>query len=379
VKEKKPSNKKKRGPLRHISAAVATLVIIAVALVLFMYRDKLSSQGLQALFGGSNSSAPKGEAYSYETGSNEFFAAAGNGFAIASGSGMQLLDSDGLTVAKQIFSLSTPAVATSGVNCAFYDVGGSTLRIANFNGLITNLDSTAPIISVSVNADGWLAVVSEGSGTKSLVTIYNPDLTPVFKWPSGSAYVLSAQVSPDNKSMAALTVSSSGGGVTLFSLSSVEPKASFTSGSELFIDLKYISQNRLCAISENRIIMLDANLEEQGSYDFGGLYLTDYSLDGSGFAAVLLGKYRSGNAGILVTIGQDGSILGELDIQRDLVSLSASGNNLLAYYSDELVLYSQDLTQKGSHQDVVGIRGALLREKGDCILLSSYSAQVLKF
>lgn len=372
--------KKKRGYARRIIAAAATLVIIAAAVTLFLYRDKLTSEGLRGLFGGESAAVDtSGAAYAYEAGSNEVFAAAGNGLAIASGSGMQLLDSDGYTVTKQIFSLSAPAVAASGVNCAFYDVGGTTLRVADFGGTITNLDSPEPIISVSVNDNGWLAVVTEERGHKGLVTVYDAELSPVYMWHSGSAYVLSARISPDNKSMAALTVNAEGGGVSIFSLSSEEPTAVFEARGELLIDLCYISQNRLCALSESRALFLDAKLEEQGSYDFAGRYLTDYNMDGNGFVALLLGKYRSGNAGTLVTLGQDGSLTGQLDIQRDLVSLSASGSRLLAYYSDELVLYSPELERQGSREDVVGLKGALLRDKGDCLLLSSYSAEVLKF
>jgi len=126
-------------------------------------------------------------------------------------------------------------------------------------------------------------------------------------------------------------------------------------------------------------MILDEKLSEKGSYDFGELYLTDYTLDGSGFAAVFLGKYRSGNAGKLVTIGQDGALLAETEVIRDLTSMSALGKRLLVCYSDELVLYSSELKQQGSYDDIIGTRGTILREKGDCLLLSSYSAEVFVF
>ena len=372
-------NKKKRGLLRHIVTALATLVIITVALTLFIYRDKLTSDGLKSLFGSRNEKAPLGEAYTYETGANELFASAGNGLAIVSSSGIQLLNDSGHTVVKQVFSLGSPAVSASASNCAFYDVGGTTLWVADFSGNVNNISISDSIISVSVNKNGWMAVVTEKTGYKAFITIYDAGLTPVYELHFGSAYVLSAQVSPDNKNVALLTAGSGGGGISIYPLSSKEVSASFSSPGELFIDISYINQNRICAISESRTMILDEKLSEKGSYDFGELYLTDYTLDGSGFAAVFLGKYRSGNAGKLVTIGQDGALLAETEVIRDLTSMSALGKRLLVCYSDELVLYSSELKQQGSYDDIIGTRGTILREKGDCLLLSSYSAEVFVF
>ena len=372
-------NKKKRGLLRHIAAALATLAIITAALTLFIYRDKLTSDGLKSLFGSGSEKAPLGEAYAYETGANVLFASAGNGLAVVSSSGMQLLDASGYTVSKQIFSLASPAVSASGINCAFYDVGGTTLWVADFKGNIANINISDAIISVSVNQNGWISVVTEKTGYKAFITIYDAGLIPVYELHFGSAYVLSAHISPDNKNVALLTAGAEGGGISIYPLSSKEVSASFSSPGELFIDISYINQNRICAISESRAIVCDEKLNEKGSYDFGDLYLTNYTLDGSGFAAVFLGKYRSGNAGKLVTIGQDGSLLAEKEVLQDLTSLSASAKKLLVNYSDELVLYSSELKQQGTYDDIIGTRGAILREKGDCLLLSSYSAEIFEF
>lgn len=373
-------NGKKRSNIRHIAAAAATLIIIAAAILLFMYRDKLTAEGLREIFTPSAVSARDDiEAFTYETGADEMFAVAGNGLAVVSSSGMQLMDADGKTVAKQIFSLSTPAVAASAQNAAFFDVGGTTLRVSDFEGNVTNLDTGTAIISVSVNKNGWLAVVTEEGGYKALVTVYNAALEPVYQWHSGTAYILKASVSPDNKSVAALTAGYSGGGVSIFALDKEEPTATYVSGAELFFDICYSGNDTICAVSESRLLFMNPALEEKGEYSFGDLYLTQYSLDGDGFISLLLSKYRSGNSAVLVNVGLDGTVFASMDIQRDLVSLSAKGTRLLAYYSDELVLYTRELESEGGHDDVVGLRAVLLRDKGDCLLISPYSAQLHKF
>lgn len=371
-------NKKKPGFFRRLLAGILTLLIVAAALLLFLYRDRLSAEGISSLLNPADPVAG-GEMFSIETGTDALFLPAGNGLAVVSSSGFQLMDDSGLTVANQIVPLAAPAASAGASGCVFYDVGGTALRVADFDGGITNLDSQSAIISASVNKNGYVATVTEINGYKALVTVYNADLTPVYNWYAGSSYVLAAEVSPDNRQLALLTASAAGGGCTILSLSSETPLAETVYENELFIDLHYTSSGTICLISEERLLFLDTKGGEKGECGFGGLHLNDYSLRGDGFAAVLLGKYRSGNVSTLMCVSESGEIKAELEIQRDVVSLAAGGNRLLAFYSDELALYSPELKQLGSNPDTTGLSAAVLRSRGDCILVSPYSAEIYSF
>lgn len=56
-----------------------------------------------------------------------------------------------------------------------------------------------------------------------------------------------------------------------------------------------------------------------------GRYLKDYALEGDGFSALLLGKYRAGSGAALVTVGADGQELASLDLEDQVLDLDASG------------------------------------------------------
>lgn len=373
----KRTKKRKRG-VKRVVATVTTLILVVAAVLIFIYRDKLTKDNLNSIF--TEAEAPEeSEAFTYEIGTDQVFAKAGEGLAVASSGGMQLLDKNGKTVCRQIISMSTPATAASKHHAVFYDVGGTTLRVAGFDGSYTDLDTQDAIISVTMNESGWMAVVTEKTGYKGYVEVYNAALEPVYEWFSGSGYVLSAVVAPDNRGMAALCVGAEGGRVAQFSFSSETQQSEFLAQDELLIGLHYLSADRLCALSESRVVFFDDKSEQKGEYAFNGAYLTDYEFGGDGFVSVLLSRYRSGNALDLVSLSASGEVLGELQLQRDLLSLSASGKQLLVLYSDGLTLYSSSLEELGVREDVLGVKRAVLRGRDQALLLSAYSAEPYHF
>lgn len=105
---------KKSGKLRRAATVVLTMSMFALAVLAFLFRDKLSGEGLRDLIGRTGWAKPSAqEAFSFETGSEQVFALAGDGLAVASSTGFHLLDERGETVAKQVLSLGRPAVAAS--------------------------------------------------------------------------------------------------------------------------------------------------------------------------------------------------------------------------------------------------------------------------
>ena len=58
-----------------------------------------------------------------------------------------------------------------------------------------------------------------------------------------------------------------------------------------------------------------------------------------------------------------------------LKDLDARGKRVAALWSDGVSVYSQTLSEQGTYGDVQGVKGVLLRKKGDAALL--YSASVL--
>jgi WD40 repeat protein len=364
------SKKTKSARLRRITAIAAAGLIIAAGLFVFLFRDEIGG-----LLGAGNG-ADRGTAWTFEAGASQVFAAAGNGLATASSTGLQLLDADGYTVVRSICSLDTPALAVSDKLAAAFDIGGKTLRVADFDANVTEMDTEGVIISVTMNRDGFMAVTTSEAGYKGLVTVYDPSLQAIYEWYSGEGYPLTACVSPDGKSLATLTADADGGRVHIFSLSSSDEKGTYFAEGELLFDLGWMDSGRLCAVSETRAVFIDGTGEAAGEYGFGGMYLTDYSFGGSGFLTLVLSKYLSANASVMITVGDSGEQLGQTDTSSELKGISVSGKQVLAYYSDGLALYSQTLNRSGGITDVQNLKKALIRPRGDVVMIYTATAQI---
>ena len=366
---------KKRGRGRVIAAGLAALILVLCALGVLLYRDRLTPESLRAAFGKTSPVSQDGEPFTYEVGSGQVFAVSGNRLAVASAMGFQLLNEKGLTLAHEVLSMEQPAITASPGLCVFYDAGGTELRVADAEGTVQSLEVGGKIISARVNRENDLAVITEETGYKAVVTVYNSALQKLFVWHSGMAYVLAAEVSPSGKYLAAVCAGTEGGSLKVFSLSAEEPLGEFTVSGELFWDLRWQDKDRVCILSDSRMVFLDEKAQQQNEYNFGGQYLLDYD-PGSDFTALLLGTHRAGNGGKLVLIGTDGREMCSRDVEKDVLSLSAGSDKLLILYGDSLELCTDALATINSTEDTLGVKKALLRKDGKCLLLSAYGAEL---
>ena len=360
---------------RKLLLFVAALIIAAAAVVVFLNRDAISSRFSAA----ADTPTSQSEPFTFESGSMQVSAAVGNGAALVSTNSIQLLDSAGKLKARQVLSMKTPALTVSDKTAAAFDVGGTEVCVAGLDGSINEIENDDAVITAAMNEDGWLALCTEAAGYKGRVTVYNSDLKAVYQWDSGEGYLLSARVSPDGKYLAALCAAAEGSVVHIMSLSSEKEQASYTVAGKLVIDMFWPQDGRIFLLEQTGCEVIDRSCASKGSYDFGGLYLTQYAFSNDGYAVLLLGKYRTGGTGSITAVDADCKLVGKAEVTSELLSLSCSGRTIAALCQDGLHLYTQSLTQTAADANVVGVRAVLVREKGDALLISSYSAEVRSY
>lgn len=364
----KRKSKKKRGAHRSAFLIFAALLVLTLALAL---RGRLR--------GDEGDTGALMTDFAYENGSDQTFAAAGNGLAVASASGVQLLNEKGDTVFREICSMDSPAVAASETRAVFYDVGGTTCIAADFSGESIHPETGGGIMSVSVSDSGYFTIISEETGSKGLVQVFSDEGRLLYKWYSGSGYPLKACLSPDDSRLAVLCVDGEGSRIHIFRLNSENELAAVEYDGLLLFDLRFSGQSSLCAIGGSGMCFFSISGEKSGDYDFGGRYLAGYDFGSDAFAAVYLSDYRAGTGGTLVTLSYGGEQLGSCEISGDLISLSACGKQLLTAASDGLALYSQSLERLAREETLITAKQAILRQKGDVLLLSLYSAERFEF
>ncbi len=366
--------KAQKGNRPLLLVALLLLVLLALGLLLRLCRTNPALARLTGL-GGAEAAETS---LRFTGGTGEAFALAGDNLAVASSTGAQLLSLSGTTVASSSFAMDQPAVSASASVSLFYDAGGTAAVAIAADGTVTNLAPGYPILSGDVSENGYVTLTTEYPGYRGRVTVYSPQLSPLFQYDSGeSGYPLCARVSPQGL-LVASCVSSGGSVLRVFALDSETERGSYTAPGELILDFDFLEDGAIAAVTGNELLFLDSSAALSASRSFDGKYLADYCLTGK-CAAVLLHNNRSGNEGELWNVNARGRVVGRLETSRAVSGLSADGEKLLVQYSDELTLYNASLSDDVSYQHVENVKRALLRPNGSALLLSSYGADTVSF
>lgn len=359
-----------------ILALVAMVILLTAAVLLWFMRDSFTEDPLAFI---SAPKAPTADAeYIFDTSSGQCFASAGKGFAVATSSSLELLDENGQVAASRLMQMETPAISACADYAVFYDIGGLNIAAAFFDGTVRELTPAGTILSASVSSGGYLTVTTESAGYRGLVTVYNAQLDPVYQWFSSSAWVISAEVSPDNRSLAVLSYTAAGSEVRLFDLNKSEQKSAFSVTDTILLDTHWFSTNQLCAFSADKVMFFDSGGIWANTYDFKDKFLIDCAY-GDGFVVFALSPYRAGTTSTLVSCDTGGKELGTAELQSELVSLAAAGTEVLALCPDSATLYTGSLAEKGVLTGLTGFKYGLIRSRGEALLISSGFAEVHTF
>ena len=355
-------------------ALLLTLLVIIVlgGVTGVVYRDRIGP--LTRLFHAGDTSTADGFAHKVQA--NDLFIGIGNRLLICSSSGFQLLSPTGKEFLSETVSMADPAVADNGAKVVVYDAGGRELRVLDATRLAFSL--TLPvgqtILSATINNSGWLAVTSKVDGYKGVVTVYDSSFEPVVAIRLSSRYLSDAMVTPDCKSVFAVSPEENNGTfestVQVYNLSNCdEPSSEVSLGDNVVLGIR-ATENLGWILGDTGLSILRASGTASGQYDYNGNYLKRASLNGSGFAALLLSNSQAGSSGTLMTVANDGTLLGKVDLSEPVLALTANGHYVAVLTSSHLYLYDKSLSQRAVSDNSLGVRNIALYADGSLGLIT---------
>ena len=373
--------KKKSKKSRRIGAVLSLVVTAALAYVtitLASGNEIAALTRIRDVFS-NREPVPVADALYFDVGKKRVFADLDGGIAAAGTLGIQVLDNGGAETLIEPFRMASPAISSAGGRAVAYDIGGTEVRVFNETEVIAALQTQGAIVSAAINQNGWfcLSEMPETGGHKSVVTVYDNRGRGAYRAYSGEGYVLSAVLSSDNKSVAALRLTDAGSEIVFYSLNREDPVGSYELPGGLIFDIRYIGGGNVLAFSTDGLIVVDRNAEGTERYGFEGKRLGSCSADG-GFITLHLLDYAVGHSGRLVTLDERGRVLGELDIQREVVSISAKDGRLAVLWGDGLTVYDSELNEMpatGEFTALTGL-GRVLARSGGMVLAAGDNAAV---
>jgi len=319
--------------------SLAVLTYIAVSLI---SGQSLDISWISDLFN-PGASVVMADEYQFDVGRGRVFADLGGSLAAAGTLGIQVLDAGGRETLRDSFRMANPAISALNGRAIAFDIGGTSVRVFSDTEIVASIDAGGSIIASSINRNGWFNVCTqEGGGSRGKVTVYNDKGRNVYKVDLVSGYVLSAVLSPDNRSLAVLNLTDDGSRVTYYNLSNENTDRVLNIPGALLIDMRYLPGGDVLAVSTDSLILAGRNNVGRELYGFSGRRLGGYTY-GSGFIALHLLDYGVGYRGRLVTLSESGALLGEIETDMEIISISAGDGFLAVLRSDKLVFYNEAL------------------------------------
>lgn len=387
-----PPPKKQPNLLVRTLAFLATLALVLGAVALVAYRDRLNFDALKRWY--AYRDLERGESgqagtFSFDGSPSDPCASLeGDLLTCSTGAGIRLYTQGGALVLNRAVTLAHPAVEASGRYGLVYDIGGRDLYLytERTEAYTSSLPLGQTLLSAQVNQHGWLAVVSQESGHKGAVTVYNGGHEAVMGVRLSNRFVLDAAVSPDSRTAAVLTAGLEGSAfrcwVDLYRLDRTdraagdsEPDWSCSLDNNAALSLRW-DEEGIWALGESALCLVDAGGTLAGSYPYDGTHLKAFSLEGEGFAALLLGKYRAGSDARLVLVSPLGEVQGQLDLSEQVLSLSSAGRYTAVLTAGRLDIYDQNLELYATLSGTQGARQVVQRPDGSALLLGVGLAQL---
>jgi len=320
--------------------------------------------------------------FNFDVGRSRIFTKMDTSVAAAGTLGISVHDFGGRETLRDSFRMVQPAINSNGNRSIAFDIGGSAVRVFSETQILSSIEAYGSVVSATINQNGWFCIVTqESAGIRGAVTVYNNAGHEVYRVNLGTGFALSAVLSPNNTSLAILNFSEAGSKINFYhgiDEDKSEPDFIFDIYGGLIIDIIYLSNGDLLVVSTDSLFVIDNSGNATMLYSFLGERLGGFTHHDN-FVALHLYNYGIGLQGRLVTLHTNGRILGELAIDREILSMSSVNNFLVILLSEGVTFFNRELEAFSASDDSLSAAGAsrVLAISSDVVLATNDNTAVV--
>ncbi len=382
--------KKRRRILRGLLAGIVTILLVLAAVFLILNRDLLNLDTLRRRISYRSlerSDTGQAESFPIDNSSDNLYYALDDDLFLCSDKGVRLYSDGGVCYVEDTILLDEPAVEVCGDYAAVYSVGGNDVYLYSDrtqSGTLSDLEGT--ILSVRLNAKGWLAVTTQDSGYKAVINVYDSDLEPLDSLRLSTAFVMDAAVTEDCKSLAVVameqTDTSFESELELYSLSAnteagtyydLTPSSQISLGNNVIVDL-FNNGSPAWLVGDTALNVWNGG-SGVSTWDYGDLHLRSYAAS-SQMAAMLMSKYQSGSQNELYLLDTGGTASDAISLDQQVISLSVAGRYAAVLTSGQLQIYTKGGSLYASLDTTDRAKEVVMRSDGSAFLIRSGTAQL---
>ena len=168
-------------------------------------------------------------------------------------------------------SLMSAITDANGEFCIIGEKDGSKVYMINTSTKVWETDIQGSILDVSVNKNGYSAIVYKQTGYKSLIKVLKPDGEELFTSYLASTYAIEVEISNDNKSLAIAELNTDGikiqSAIKFIDINNIDQenvKKISLEDDILITDIEYTNKNQLLVLTDkNAQIILNGSVAEE--------------------------------------------------------------------------------------------------------------------
>ncbi|MBQ2898027.1 MAG: hypothetical protein IJE46_06900 [Clostridia bacterium] len=262
--------------------------------------------------------------------------------AVVNSKGIEFYNNKGEYNADIAFKLYTPYIYTSDKYAVVADVGAENAIVLKNGKQAYKISEKEPIYSVSVNQNGYTAVLTSESGYKSTVVIYNNLGSKIYTWYSGDLYVVDVKISDNNKRFAIAGVLADDNlksVVKFFKLNEENPVSEVILDSELAYQLEYKNSKALIA-TDSGLRLVSQNGKIKKKYDFTGHNLLCFDIKNTKMPTVAISN-SEGSGSKVVVLNSSLREKGVAVIDGQAEMIDENNSKIIVSNSNKVYLVSQ--------------------------------------
>ena len=312
----------------------------------------------------------------YENGTFSDAALFEAGIAYADNDSLFLARPGSVTTMKHTLGYSSPVVETSDDYVLVYDRGGMQAVLTNSATAVAELSLDSAIITGSIGQDGRFVLVTDEQGYRTAVAVYDTSGKEVFKYQSSEYYIVSADLSPDGKTLAALAFRQDGvalnSHVLFYGVSSGSLDADVTLEDTLGMALCY-SGNTAAVLCDDGLYMIDRGGEAEHTLTVASSDLI--SLTAHDNTLAIATRSYSGARSDLYTI-RSGTLSGPYALSEEPSALAISAAGTAVLSASGVTVYDTSFTPQWRNTEAVGARRVLMTDDGTVCALYTKNARL---
>lgn len=304
----------------------------------------------------------------------------GNGLVIAGKGDLSVCMPGSITQLKLALSYSDMAVDASSQYILVYNKNGTELTLANSAAELGTLKLNSPILSVCMGESNQFAVITDESGYRTAVTVYNDKRKQMYKWSSSEYYIMSASLSDDGKRMAVVCFTQDGADIIsrllFFNLDSNQIQKTVELGDSIPLHVDFLSDNTVAALCHNSLSIINRKGKILGQKTFTS---SDFLTYDTAKNQVVLGlkSYTKSARSDLYILKSNGKISKPLALQDDLRNVSLNNNRLAVMTSDTITIYDNNQNEIYHYDDAISAKDIILKDDGSFYLVYAKYALIL--